>query len=111
MTRQFIELNFFMKCWSALGLDDDDLFDLERRLLTNPNAGAVMPGCNGARKVRVAIPGQGKSSSVRVIYVDFIVKERIYLLFAYPKNKQETLTEEQKQYIRIMIKAIKSEDL
>ena len=109
MTRQFIEITFFRKSWAALGLDDDALDALERQLLANPNAGAVMPGCGGARKVRVALPGQGKSGSGRVIYVDFILQERIYLLFSYPKSKQENLTTEQKKYVRDMIKAIKAE--
>jgi len=109
MTRQFIELNLFRKSWAALGLDDDALDILERQLLANPSAGVVMPGCGGARKVRITLPGRGKSRSGRVIYVDFIFQERIYLLFSYPKNKQKTLTEEQKQYVRDMIKTIKAE--
>ena len=109
MTRQFIELDFFRKCWEALGLDDNALDTLEQELLANPNAGAVMPGCGGARKVRVALPGQGKSGSARVIYVDFILQERIFFIFAYPKSKQETLAENQKQYVRDMVKAIKAQ--
>ena len=110
MTRQFVELNLFRKSWAALGLDDDALDTLERQLLANPSAGAVMPGCGGARKVRIALPGRGKSGSGRVIYVDFILQKRINLLFSYPKNKQKNLTEEQKQYVRDMIEAIKAEE-
>ena len=108
MTRQFIELDFFRKCWAALGLDDDALNSLEQELLANPDIGAVMPGCGGARKARIALPGQGKSGSVRVIYVDFILQERVFFLFAYPKSKQKTLTAKQKQYVRDMVKAIKA---
>jgi len=109
MIRQFIELNFFRKSWEAMGLDDNALDALERQILANPNAGVVMPGCGGARKIRVALPGQGKSGSGRVIYVDFILQERIYLLFSYPKSRQKTLTKEQKQYVRDMINMIKAE--
>ena len=36
-------------------------------------------------------------------------KEKIYLLFAYPKNVQENLTEEQKQSIKALVDAIKKE--
>ena len=44
-----------------------------------------------------------------MIYVDIFEKERIYLLFAYPKNVQENLTEGQKKAIRSMIEEIKRE--
>ena len=36
-------------------------------------------------------------------------KEKLYLLFAYPKNVQEDLTEEQRKAIRLLIEAIKKE--
>ena len=91
MTRQFVELNSFRNSWTALGLDDNTLDTLERQLLANPSAGAVMPGCGGARKIRIALPGRGKSSGGRVIYVDFVLHERIYLLFSYPKTSKRIL--------------------
>ena len=109
MNRQFIEMILFSKAWEALELGDDALDTLERQLLANPNAGAIMPGCGGARKIRVALPGRGKSGSARVIYVDFVVRQQIYLLLAYPKGKQETLTPEQKQNISRLVKILKEE--
>ena len=53
--------------------------------------------------------GQGKSGGGRVIYVDIFEKERLYLLFAYPKNVQENLTADQKKAIRKIIEEIKKE--
>lgn len=51
----------------------------------------------------------GKSGGGRVIYVDVIVRERIYLLLAYPKNVQSDLTPEQKKLVRKIIQTIKEE--
>jgi len=106
MYRQFIEMTLFSKAWDALGLNDDDLNLLEHQLLTNPNAGAIMPGCGGARKIRFALPGSSKSGGARVIYVDFVVRGQIYLLLAYPKSKQASLSAEQKQNLSRLVKSL-----
>lgn len=42
-------------------------------------------------------------------YRDVFEKERLYLLFAYPKNVQENLTSEQKKAIKKLIDEIKKE--
>lgn len=44
---------------------------LENALLEDPKAGSVIKGTGGARKFRFAFEDQGKSGSVRIIYVDF----------------------------------------
>ena len=48
-------------------------------MLEDPKVGAVMRGTGGVRKMRFAFKHRGKSGSVRVIYVDFEVYEKIYL--------------------------------
>jgi len=109
MQREFVETGFFQRCWSALGMTDSDLTELQDILLKNPNAGKLLQNTGGARKIRVAFPGQGKSGSARVVYVDFLKKERIFLLLAYPKRQQDNLTEEQKKDIRETINRLRME--
>lgn len=92
-----------------MGLNDEDLKILESILLTNPQMGDVIQGTGGARKIRIQLEGRGKSGGGRVIYLDVFEKEKLYLLFAYPKNVQENLTEEQKKSIALLIEAIKKE--
>ena len=89
MTRTFIELPWFMTKWKSLGMDDADLRRLQSELLSDPKVGAVMRGTGGVRKMRFAFKYQGKSGSIRVIYVDFEVYEKIYLLTAYTKNEKD----------------------
>ena len=50
-----------------------------------------MQGTGGLRKVRFALENRGKSGSVRVVYVDFVVYETIYLITAPLRQPQEFL--------------------
>lgn len=98
----------FDKQWKNMGLDDNDLKRLQEQLLFNPAAGVLVQGTGGLRKIRFAFDGRGKSGSVRVVYVDFVVHEIIYLIYAYPKNEKDNLTKEEKNNIRKMIERIEA---
>ena len=82
MKRAFVLTPGFERSWAAMGLDDDDLRALQNLLIEDPDAGDVITGTGGARKVRIPLEGRGKSGGGRVIYVDIVVRERIYLLLA-----------------------------
>lgn len=92
-----------------MGLSNSDLSTLEKLLLADPQIGSVIQGTGGARKMRISLDASGKSGGGRVIYLDVFEKERLYLLFAYPKNVQENLTAEQKKAIKQLVEAIKKE--
>ena len=93
----------------SMGLGDDEQHYLENILLENPRKGAVIEGLGGVRKLRIKLEGRGKSGAGRVIYLDVLEKEKLYLLFAYPKNVQEDLTPEQCKLLRRMVEAIMEE--
>lgn len=109
MGRSFVMTPGFDRSWARIGLGDDELVMLQNLLLEDPEAGDVIPGTGGARKVRIPLAGRGKSGGGRVIYVDVVVRERIYLLLAYPKNVQADLTSEQKKQVHKLIEIIKEE--
>lgn len=109
MRRAFVLTSGFEKSWADLGLGDDELRVLQSLLIENPESGDVIQGTGGARKIRIPMEGRGKSGGGRVIYVDVVVRERIYLLLAYPKNVQADLTPEQKKLVRKIIQTIKEE--
>ena len=109
MTRTFVYTAPFRRCWKMMGLGDDALLRLEEVLLQDPQIGDVIEGTGGARKLRIALDGRGKSGGGRVIYVDILEREQLYLLFAYPKNVQENLTAEQKKMMRKLIEEIRKE--
>ena len=111
MIRTFIETPIFTKRWNELGFDDDDLMELQQMLLKNPEAGALMQGTGGIRKLRVAFNNRGKSGSARVCYVDFAVYERIYLLTVFAKSDQANLSDREKATLKMLVKKLKDEAL
>jgi DNA-binding transcriptional regulator YiaG len=54
MRLTLIELSPFVAKWSKMRLNDEDLRALESLLIANPEAGAVIPGTGGLRKLRFA---------------------------------------------------------
>ncbi|MBE6547833.1 MAG: addiction module toxin RelE [Ruminococcaceae bacterium] len=103
MTRIFVELPHFRAKWKDLGLDDNDLRRLQDEILADPKIGAVMQGTGGVRKMRFAFEHQGKSGGVRVIYIDFEIYEKIFLITAYPKNEKDNLTKEERNELKQLI--------
>jgi hypothetical protein len=69
-------------------------------LVNHPDAGAVIPGAGGVRKLRWAAKGKGKRGGARVIYVSIARSLRIYLLRCYAKNVRTDLTESEKRELR-----------
>jgi hypothetical protein len=108
MQLTFVQLARFAARWAQLKLTDGDLRVLEYTLLRNPNAGAVVAGTGGLRKLRFAPPSRrvGKSGAFRVGYTYFRAAETVYLLAIYPKNHQANLTPAEKAEARTLIEFI-----
>ncbi|MBR3469154.1 MAG: addiction module toxin RelE [Lachnospiraceae bacterium] len=109
MTRTFIQTLEFSKSWDLLGFSDDDLRELEKCILFDPTRYPVMRGTGGLRKTRFALNKHGKSSGVRVCFVDFPLLETTYLITVYPKNVKDNLTMSERQEIKKMIENLKKE--
>lgn len=109
MKRAFVLTPSFERAWAEMGLGDSELARLQSLLLMDPEAGDVIQGTGGARKVRIPLEGRGKPGGGRVIYVDVVIREQIYLLMAYPKNVQTDLSQDQKKMMRKLIEIIKGE--
>src|SRR4051812_254394 len=69
-------------------------------LSDRPEAGDVIPGAAGARKLRWAAKGKGKRGGARIIYLYVVIAARIYLLRCYAKNMKTDLTEDEKKELR-----------
>lgn len=108
MTRTFVIMPEFEKKWQKMKLTDNDLKQLQLELLVNPQKGDVMQGTGGLRKIRFAFENQGKSGSARVVYVDFVEYEKIYLISAYSKNEKDNLTNAERNSIKKLIELLKN---
>lgn len=104
----FVEMPLFVKQIDKLGKPDsvDVLIALQNDLLMNPLRGDVIKGTGGARKARIGNPKrkQGKSGGHRYIYVYFEINERLYLLYFYSKNEQDSLTDTEKKELFEIVK-------
>ncbi len=81
----------FQKCAAKVWTDDERMQFLVW-IVQNPHAGDVVRGSEGARKVRWAVPGRGKSGGVRVIYYYLSDDGIIYLATLYTKAERDSLT-------------------
>ncbi len=110
MKREFVYTRAFLASWKNIEMDiDNDLRRLEEALLRDPKIGDVIPGTGRARKVRFAYEGEGKSGSVRVIYVDFEIGQKICALAAYAKSEKDNLTAKEKSNIKSAIELLELE--
>ncbi len=106
-SREFIISKEFDRVWKELGLNDDDLNELELFLCKNPNAGVLMEGTGGIRKLRWSLEGKGKSGGARVIYLDVVFSEHLYLITAFPKKQKANLSKEERNQMKALVAAIK----
>lgn len=85
--RTVIETPTFQKqadrIWSL-----DERLDFVTWIALNPEAGDVIPGANGARKVRWQRPGMGKRGGARVIFFNFAADGTVVLVMLYAKNER-----------------------
>ena len=106
--REFVATDDFNDAWAKLGLDDNDLAMLQIELLNNPQAGDMVKGSGGLRKVRFALSGKGKSGGARVVYVDFAAYETICLIDVYSKKDKSDVSAAELKIIKKLIAEIKN---
>jgi hypothetical protein len=98
----FIETPVFSSQLHGL-LSDEEYRALQLALALRPEQGALIPGSGGLRKLRWMLRGRGKRGGLRVIYFWDPAEDGIYLLFLYPKNRQEDLTPDQLKRLRRIV--------
>ena len=82
---------------------------LKLELATDPERGVVVPDTGGFRKVRMKLEGKGRRGGGRVIYYYLCDVQLVALVYAYPKNRKDNLTEQQKQALRSVATHLKQE--
>lgn len=87
-------------------LGDDEYRELQIFLSRHPEAGSLIPGTRGLRKLRWSIPAMGKRGGSRVIYYWLKRRDIILMLFLFRKNERSDLTKDQ---LRILMKVVERE--
>ncbi len=97
----FVETKLFTKLVQEY-LSDDEYAVLQQSLIVNPEAGDVIPGSGGVRKLRWGVAGRGKRGGLRVIYFLRLRNEEIWMLTLYTKTVADNIPAK-------MLKKIKEE--
>jgi len=90
----FVETPIFTRQAQDL-LSEDQYRDLQDDLRKHPDVGSKIKGSGGLRKLRWGTEGRGKSGGIRVIYYWVAAQYRIFMVYIYPKSKQDDLSSEQ----------------
>jgi hypothetical protein len=114
MKATFIELPPFQRVRDAY-FDDDSFKALQSELMKNPEAGDVIQGTGGLRKIRYGDErrGKGKRGGLRVIYFWKDAADQFWLFTVYDKDEADDLSPSQrgmlKQRLQLEIKARSTE--
>jgi hypothetical protein len=82
------------RIWAAKIWTDEEREEFIDFIALNPEAGDVIPGSGGCRKVRWTRQGMGKRGGARVIYFNRLASGEVVLLIAYAKAKFDNLPAE-----------------
>ncbi len=106
MGMEFIETTLFTKRLYEC-MTEAEYAVLQNTLIEHPDAGDIIQGTGGLRKIRVGQATKGKRGGTRVIYYWITADYKIYLMAIYAKNQQTDLTPKQKQLLCDAIKEFK----
>ena len=102
---RFVETSVFTKQITDL-LDADEYRALQNAMMMRSDAGSVIQGSGGLRKMRWGRGSTGRRGGLRVIYYRDKATETFFMVFAYPKNVQRDLTASQ---LRILGRVVREE--
>ena len=105
---EFVWLPVFERSARKL-LDEQDRRAIEGIICEDLRAGSVVRRTGGIRKLRYAAEGRGKRGGMRIIYLLDEPCERVYLILAYAKGDQETLTKDEERTLRRLARALTQE--
>jgi hypothetical protein len=103
---QFVEAPAFSR-YRENYLDDDGFRELQRFVAENPEAGDLIPGAGGVRKLRWVDTrrGKGKRGGLRIVYYCFLSDEEIWLLTLYGKDEVSDLSKDEKSQLKRALEA------
>jgi hypothetical protein len=103
-----VELQAFIRDTEGV-LADSEKAELKGYLAANPEAGVVVPGTGGVRKLRWAASGRGKRGGGRVIYYFHDEEMPLFLFNVFTKAAKSDLTGQEKKALTKVVEGIVAE--
>lgn len=94
-----VESPIFQRLWPRYW-DEEERAEFAVFIAVNPDAGSIIRGSGGVRKVRWAREGTGKSGGMRIVYLTRNEAGEVYLLTLYAKSKSENISVDTLKEIR-----------
>ena len=98
----------FFARWAEKAWTDEESRRFNEFIILHPNAGDIIPGTGGARKVRWSAGGKGKRGGSRVIYYYSNGQSLIYLLMGYRTSDQTDLSPQDRKRLKDALNQIKN---
>lgn len=103
-----IETNAYLSAAKDAGMGEEERSAVVDFIASNPEAGEIMPGCGGARKLRFAKPGKGKSGGYRIITYFAGDDVPVFLLTVFGKGEKASLSQGERNALAALTKTLKS---
>ncbi len=97
----FYETDIFTEQIVAL-IDDESYSELQGVLISDREAGDLIPRSRGLRKIRWRARGRGKRGGLRVIYY-LVEQDEIFMLYAYSKSRSEDISPDQARILLALV--------
>ena len=90
---------FTKRVQEILSEEEYRLFQI--KLISEPEAGNIIRGSGGIRKIRWAGSGKGKTGGSRILYYWYNIQGLLLMLFIFKKNEKDDLN-------KVQLKALKT---
>lgn len=87
-------------------MDETERSSLILFLAFNPEAGDLVPGTGGVRKLRWGLEGRGKRGGARVIYYFHSERIPLFVITAYAKNVRDDISDADRNDMKRMTKLL-----
>jgi hypothetical protein len=101
-----IETPAFLTSAAEEGIDEAERAEIVDYIAVNPDAGEIITGTGGARKIRVAGRGKGKSGGYRVITFYAGDDIPVFLLDVYSKASRANLSKAERNELKSILTAL-----
>jgi hypothetical protein len=104
-----VEMETFAAAARKCQLTEAEFIEIADYLSLNPEAGDLIKGTRGLRKVRFARPGMGKSGGYRTVHFFMDHDSPLFLFTVYSKSQKENISDEDKKKMRSLVAELKKE--
>lgn len=103
------EMSAYLARADHVGMSDEDRQRVVEALAKDPEAGDLIRGTGGVRKLRVAREGEGKSGGWRVLSVYLGPNRPVYLISVFAKKDRANVSMRDRNSLAKLIKILKEQ--